>query len=103
MLKTLFEVPTTGDEATLPGGIALRACPDTGEFVVHYYSTDRESHTQRHYFQGSYFTHDGYKQNAGIAFAGAVEEFSRRAQSVSKYTLGGSLNLTELLKGGATS
>jgi len=92
-MKTLFEIPTRGDTMTQPGGIALRAREDGSEFVVHYYNTDRETGTERHYFQGSYFG-SGLREQSLVK---ALAEVHRRAERQSFYDLGGSIDLEKLL------
>lgn len=90
-MRTILEIPTKGDSLTLPGGIALRACEDSGEYVVHNYSTDRKSGKARAYFQGSYFTHDGGNAEAE-AFSKALHEFARRVDRATGYDQGGAVD-----------
>lgn len=96
-MKTLYEIPTLADSMTLPGGIALRVCDDTQEFVVHSFTTDRETGKSRGYFQGSYFTHDGTSRARSDAFADALEEFTRRVRKAAFYDTGGALDIDKLL------
>jgi hypothetical protein len=91
-MKTLFEIPTRGDTMTMPGGIALRYHEGKGEFIVHNYTTDRETGTERHYYQGSYFS-AGSPANA---FMNAMTTFNRRAERASTYDTGGSIDIEAL-------
>lgn len=91
-VKTLFEIPTRGDAMTQPGGIALRYRLD-GEYIVHNYNTDRETGTERHYFQGSYIT----GANPQDGFSKALTELTRRVARCTSYDTGGSLDLAKLL------
>ncbi len=91
-MKTLIEIPTLGDEMTLPGGIALRARAD-GELIVHNYNTDRETGTRRDYWQGSYFTAGSLSNR----FMNALTELTRRAERASAYSTGGALDMGKLL------
>lgn len=92
-MKTIFEIPTCGDATTQPGGIALRYRPDTGEFIVHNFNTDRETGTERHYWQGNYYGSGLLAQS----FSKALAEFQRRADRASLYDLGGSIDLDKLM------
>lgn len=94
-MRTILEIPTKGDSMTLPGGIALRGCEDTHEYVVHNYSTDRETQTARAYFQGSYYPHDGGNAEAE-AFSRALQEFSRRVDRATGYDQGGAVDFEAL-------
>jgi hypothetical protein len=96
-MKTIFELYTQGDSMTLPGGIALRIDTETHEVVVHSFSTDRETETARHYFQGSYFTHDGDPRARAGALADGLEEFARRARKAAFYDTGGALNFEAII------
>lgn len=97
-LKTIFEVPTQADRMTQPGGIALRV-RDDGEFIVHYFTTDRETGTERHYHQGSYFS-AGSPANR---FANAMVEFNRRIERSTGYDTGGALDIDKLTGMGLTA
>jgi hypothetical protein len=92
-MKTIFELPTLGDSMTQPGGVALRATDDGSEFIVHNYNTDRETGTERHYFQGSYYS-AGSPQNR---FMNALTEFTRRGERQSGYDTGGAIDMGKLL------
>jgi hypothetical protein len=92
-MKTIFEVPTRGDAMTMPGGIALRCRENGTEFVVHNYNTDRETITERHYWQGSYFSSGSNAE----CFAKALEEFARRVSRATGYDRGGALDIGTLL------
>lgn len=92
-MKTIFEIPTRGDEMTMPGGIALRYREETGEFVVHNYNTDRETGTERHYFGGGYYV-SGSPHNR---FMNALLDFNKRAERASGYDTGGSIDMETLL------
>lgn len=94
-MKTIFEIPTLGDAMTLPGGIALRYREETGEFIVHNYSTDRDTGTERSYFQGSYFGSDAFKPQGN--FSDALTEFNRRAERAIGYDTGGAIDIGKLL------
>lgn len=96
-MRTILEIPTIGDRMTLPGGIALRVDEDTHEFVVHYFTTDRETLTHRAYFQGSYFNHGGESPARTGAFADALEELARRARKVAFYDTGGALDIDAII------
>ncbi len=93
-MKTLFEIPTQGDYMTLPGGIALRARitargPTPGiEYIVHNFNTDRETGTDRDYWQGSY---------CGGNLPLALDELTRRATSASRYETGGAIDYAKLI------
>lgn len=91
-MKTIFEIPTLGDDMTQPGGIALRYNESAGEFVVHNFNTDRGTGTERHYFQGSYFG-SGLRSQS---FAKALAEVTRRAERASGYDLGGAIDIDNL-------
>src|ERR1700712_493516 len=92
-MKTIIEIPTLGDTSTQPGGIALRYRETTGEFIVHNYNTDKETSTDRHYWQGSYFTTGTEAER----FVKALDELTRRAERACRYDLGGALDLGKLL------
>jgi len=92
-MKTIYEVPTLGDSMTMPGGIALRYRAETAGFIVHNYNTDRETGTERHYFQGSYFESGNRADN----FAKALTEFARRVERATGYDLGGAIDTVQLL------
>ena len=91
-MKTIFEIPTLGDDMTQPGGIALRYHEGKGEFVVHYFNTDAETGTKREYFQGGYYS-AGSPQNA---FMNALTDFTRRAERASGYDRGGAIDTANL-------
>lgn len=91
-MKTIFEILTLGDEMTMPGGIALRHNEDSGEFVVHNFTTDRETGTQREYWQGSYHRSGG----PASSFVNALTEFTRRAERASRYDTGGAIDVDNL-------
>jgi hypothetical protein len=94
-MKTIFEIPTSGDDMTMPGGIALRFNESRNEFVVHNYSTDRATGTERNYFQGSYFCSES--QSLAAKFSEALSEFHYRVEKASRYQTGGSLDMETLL------
>lgn len=93
-MKTIFEIPTLGDEMTMPGGIALRLNEDSGEFVVHNFNTDRETGTKREYWQGSY--HRYGSGSPASSFVNALTEFTRRAERASRYDTGGAIDVDNL-------
>ncbi len=92
-MKTLFEIPTRGDDMTLPGGIALRYREETGEFIVHNFNTDRETGTERHYFGGGYYCSDALSNR----LTRALEDVARRVERASGYDTGGSIDMGKLL------
>lgn len=92
-IKTIFEVPTLGDEMTLPGGIALRV-RDDGAFIVHNFNTDRETGTKREYWQGSYFESGDYAPQGN--FHDALTEFNRRVSRAIQYAAGGAIDVPGL-------
>ena len=94
-MKTIFEVPTSADDMTQPGGIALRYNKSRNEFVVHNYNTDRATGTERNYFQGSYFY--SATKSLAVLFAEALSEFHYRVDKASGYTTGGSIDMETLL------
>lgn len=92
-MKTLFEIPTRGDDMTLPGGIALRYREDTGEFIVHNFNTDRETGKTREYFGGGYYC----TGTPADRLSAALVDLSKRAERASGYTTGGSIDMEKLL------
>ena len=92
-MRTIFEIPTLGDEMTLPGGIALRYREETGEFNVHNVNTDRESGTSRAYFGGDYYS-GGSPVNR---FMNALCSFNSRAERAVGYGRGGAIDIGKLL------
>ena len=92
-MKTIFEIPTRGDEMTMPGGIALRYREETGEFIVHNFNTDRETGTERHYFGGGYYC----SGTPAERLSGALVDLSKRAERASGYDTGGSIDMKTLL------
>lgn len=86
-MKTLFEVPTRGDDMTQPSGIAIRFHDLTGEFIVHNFNTDRETGTDRHYFGGGYYRE----------LPRALADFTDRVERAGRYDTGGSIDLEKLI------
>jgi len=91
-MKTLFEIPTRGDDMTMPGGIALRYNENREEFVVHNYNTDRETGTERNYFGGGYYC----SGTPAERLSGAMADLSKRVARQSNYDLGGSIDVEAL-------
>jgi hypothetical protein len=86
MPKTVIEVQTKGDASTMPGGIALRAHPGGGSFMVQDFYFQRDG--ERTYSCGAY----------DLTLVEALEEFHRRAKRAERYDAGGAL-LPETVSG----
>lgn len=92
-MKTLFEIPTSADDMTMPGGIALRYNDRGGEFIVHNYNTDRATGTERNYFGGGYYCSGTPAERLSAALA----DLTKRVERASGYTTGGSIDMETLL------
>ena len=79
MEKTIIEVQTKGDFATLPGGIALREHPGGGSFMVQDFYWQKGG--ERSYSCGAY----------DLTLVEALEEFHRRCKRAERFDAGGAL------------
>lgn len=93
-MRTIFEIPTRGDDINMPGGIALRFDSVREEVVVHNYTTDRDTGTERNYFNGSYFTAGSLTNR----FMNGLCNFMHRAEEAGSYITGGSIDIEALLE-----
>lgn len=92
-MQTIFEIPTRGDATTMPGGIALRYNAETDELIVHKYTTDRATKTERNYFNGSYYTSGSLVSR----FVAAMREFNNRIENAGTYETGGAIDIVKVL------
>lgn len=92
-MKTIFEIPTRADDMTQPGGIALRFNSTTEELIVHNYTTDRATETERNYFSGNYYTSGSLVSR----FVAAMRDFNNRIENAGTYETGGAIDIVKVL------
>jgi hypothetical protein len=78
---TIIEVLTKGDLSTNPGGIALKAHPGGGSYMVQDFYKNPQSPLVRGYCNGAY----------DLTLVEALEEFHRRCARAERYDAGGAL------------